>query len=207
MNEKFYELPEEKKHKIINAGFEIFSKNTYKKASTEDIAARAGISKGLLFYYFHNKKALYMFLLDYAKQLMTDVVIDAGFGEIKDVFEMLEYASVRKYQLLQKNPHIMDYLMRVMSLQNEAVSDDVNRVWQDTANDVFANYFAKLDYSKFRDDVNPQEIIRMLLWTAEGYMLERQKYGQPSELDDLMEKFKRWTALFKKIAYKEEYLK
>ncbi|NMA25024.1 MAG: hypothetical protein GX936_05080 [Clostridiales bacterium] len=47
----------------------------------------------------------------------------------------------------------------------------------------------------------------MLLWTAEGYMLERQKYGQPSELDDLMEKFKRWTALFKKIAYKEEYLK
>jgi AcrR family transcriptional regulator len=207
MNEKFFELPEEKKHKIINAGFEIFSKNTYKKASTEDIAARAGISKGLLFYYFHNKKALYMFLLDYAKQLMTDVVIDAGFGEIKDVFEMLEYASVRKYQLLQKNPHIMDYLMRVMSLQNEAVSDDVNRVWQDTANDVFANYFAKLDYSKFRDDVNPQEIIRMLLWTAEGYMLERQKYGQPSELDDLMEKFKRWTALFKKIAYKEEYLK
>lgn len=207
MNEKFFELPEEKKQKIINAGFEIFSKNTYKKASTEDIAARAGISKGLLFYYFHNKKALYMFLLDYAKQLMTDVVIDAGFGEIKDVFEMLEYASVRKYQLLQKNPHIMDYLMRVMSLQNEAVSDDVNRVWQDTANDVFANYFAKLDYSKFRDDVNPQEIIRMLLWTAEGYMLERQKYGQPSELDDLMEKFKRWTALFKKIAYKEEYLK
>ena len=77
MNEKFFELPEEKKHKIINAGFEIFSKNTYKKASTEDIAARAGISKGLLFYYFHNKKALYMFLLDYAKQLMTDVVIDA----------------------------------------------------------------------------------------------------------------------------------
>lgn len=207
MNEKFFELPEEKKQKIINAGFEIFSKNTYKKASTEDIAARAGISKGLLFYYFHNKKALYMFLLDYAKQLMTDVVIDAGFGEIKDVFEMLEYASVRKYQLLQKNPHIMDYLMRVMSLQNEAVSDDVNRVWQDTANDVFASYFAKLDYSKFRDDVNPQEIIRMLLWTAEGYMLERQKYGQPSELDDLMEKFKRWTALFKKIAYKEEYLK
>ena len=52
--------------------------------------------------------------------------------------------------------------MRVMSLQNEAVSDDVNRVWQDTAT-MCSRLLCELDYSKFRDDVNPQEIIRMLL--------------------------------------------
>jgi AcrR family transcriptional regulator len=206
MNEKFYELPEEKRQRMINAGFEVFSLCDYKHASTDLIAAKAGISKGLLFYYFHNKKALFMFLLDYAKNLMTAGVIDSGFPEITDVFEMLEYAAIRKYQILQKNPHILNYLMRVVSIQNESVSDDVNRVWLTTTNDVFANYFAKLDYSKFREDVNPQEIIQMLVWTAEGYMSDRQRYGSPPELDDLMEKYRTWSAIYKKIAYKEEYL-
>jgi hypothetical protein len=58
---------------------------------------------------------------------------------------MLEYASVREIQLLQKKPHIMDYLLRVMSMLNEAVSRRQPGM-QDTANDVFASYFAKLDY-------------------------------------------------------------
>lgn len=52
--EKFLELPNEKQLKIINVGFEYFGKYGYKGANTEDIANRAGISKGLLFYYFKN---------------------------------------------------------------------------------------------------------------------------------------------------------
>ena len=55
MNEKFFALPEEKRHQIINAAIEVFSKYDYKHASTDLIAAKAGISKGSLFYYFHNK--------------------------------------------------------------------------------------------------------------------------------------------------------
>lgn len=32
MNEKFYALPREKQQAVINAGFRVFSRNTYKKA-------------------------------------------------------------------------------------------------------------------------------------------------------------------------------
>ena len=76
MNEQFFHLPEEKQQAIINASLEVFATHEYKKASTDDIAAKAGISKGLLFYYFHNKKSLYLFLYDYTKKLVTDQVID-----------------------------------------------------------------------------------------------------------------------------------
>lgn len=65
MNEKFYELPAEKQQRIINAGLEVFGAYDYPQASTDDIAAKAGISKGLLFYYFKNKKEFYLFLFDY----------------------------------------------------------------------------------------------------------------------------------------------
>ncbi|EEF68493.1 TetR/AcrR family transcriptional regulator, partial [Holdemania filiformis] len=65
MNEKFYELPPEKQQRIINAGLEVFGAHDYPQASTDDMTAKAEISKGLLFYYFKNKKEFYLFLFDY----------------------------------------------------------------------------------------------------------------------------------------------
>lgn len=62
MNDKFYALSEEKQSQILNAGYKVFATNQYKKAPTSEIAAEAGISKSLLFHYFHNKLELYLFL-------------------------------------------------------------------------------------------------------------------------------------------------
>ena len=56
MNEKFFSLPEEKQLAMINAGYRVFSRNSYKKSPMSEIAAEAGISKSLLFHYFPNKK-------------------------------------------------------------------------------------------------------------------------------------------------------
>ena len=56
MNPKFYALPQEKQRSILNAGFHVFSQNTYKKSPMSEIAEAAGISKVLLFHYFQNKK-------------------------------------------------------------------------------------------------------------------------------------------------------
>lgn len=207
MNEKFFELPEEKQQKIINAGFEVFSKSEFKKASTEDIAAKAGISKGLLFYYFHDKKTLYLFLYDYAEKLLTESVVDAHFTEITDVFEMLEYAAGRKYAILQKSPYVMDFVMRAFNSQKETVSDELNRRFQKKAAEIYATMLSNIDFTKFRDGMNPMEIIQMLSWTADGYLHERQRQEKEFDLDALMMKYREWSAIFKKLAYKEEYLK
>lgn len=47
MNEKFYELPPEKQQRIINAGLEVFGAHDYPQASTDDMTAKAEISKGV----------------------------------------------------------------------------------------------------------------------------------------------------------------
>lgn len=62
MNPKFYDLPLKKQQAILNAGFHVFSQNSYKKSPMREIAETAGISKSLLFHYFQNKKDLYLFL-------------------------------------------------------------------------------------------------------------------------------------------------
>ena len=206
MNEKFFELPEEKRRRILNAGFEVFASIDYPHASTEKIAELAGISKGLLFYYFHNKKALYLYLLDYAKEIMLAGVLDARFGEITDAFELMEYAAERKYALMEQNPYLMDFFTRAFYSQKEDVSGEVNTVLAQQVTAIYADYFAHVDFSRFRPDVNPQQIIQMLIWMTDGYLHEKRRAGSAIKLDELMNQFHTWTLYFKRIAYKEEYL-
>ena len=57
----------DKKNRIITAGYELFSENGYYNTNTAQIAKRAGVSTGIVYGYFRNKKdilrdvtALYM---------------------------------------------------------------------------------------------------------------------------------------------------
>ena len=74
MNEKFYTLSKEKQDTIINAGFKVFSDNSYKKSPVQQIADEANISKSLLFYYFKDKKELYLFLWNKCAQITYSIL-------------------------------------------------------------------------------------------------------------------------------------
>ncbi|SHH91905.1 transcriptional regulator, TetR family [Sporobacter termitidis DSM 10068] len=206
MNEKFYELPEEKQQRIINAGFEVFGRSDYRHASTEDIAAKAGISKGLLFYYFHDKRTLYLFLFEKAAGMLKTHVVDTRLGEITDFFELCAYAAERKCEMLRQSPYIMDFIVRAFYSQRESVSEDINRKVKDETANIFATYFSNIDFSKFRDDVNPKDIFQMLTWMTDGYLHEKQRTGHVIGFEEVMEKYRLWSAYLRNMSYKEEFL-
>ncbi len=207
INLRFLELPVEKQLKIINAGFEVFARSEYKRASTEEIAEKAGISKGILFYYFHDKKTFYSFLFEQAVSKVKDYVIDENIEKIDDFFELCAYAAERKYRLLSDSPYITDFIMRAFYAKRDALPDNINTMFQEAPADIFGTYFRSVNFSKFRDDTDPEEIYHMLIWMVEGYLNERQRTGGNVEIDDIMEKYRHWSAYFRRISYKEEYLK
>ncbi len=51
--------PEDRPHQIIQAALEVFDENGLTGARLEDIAKRAGVSKGTIYLYFPNKEALF----------------------------------------------------------------------------------------------------------------------------------------------------
>ena len=96
MNEKFFTLSPEKQARITNAALEVFARNDYKHASTDDIAAKAGISKGLLFYYFRNKQSLYLYLYDYALEQVRGQVLRQKLDGVTDFFELMHIGARAK---------------------------------------------------------------------------------------------------------------
>lgn len=205
MNDKFNLLPQEKQRRIINAATEVFGKNEYKKASTDLIACKAGVSKGLLFYYFKNKKELYLYVYDYLVEKMTSVVSDSGYLEITDFFELMEYYSRIKYGILEEIPSIMDFAMRAFYSDREAVSEDLNDMNTKMKLSLYQMYFSHVDYSKFIDEADPYKVYEMILWMGDGYLHEYQISHLNWSLDELMGEFKSWMRLLRKALYKEEY--
>lgn len=110
-----------------------------------------------------------------------------------------------KYELILQYPHLTEFAVRAYYSKMEEVSAPMQGFMKKkTTNLMF--YFKNADMTKFKEDVNPQEILNMLFWMADGYIRQFEIAGIPLNLDGLMKEFYKWSEMFKKISYKEEFL-
>ena len=66
---------------MFAAAIEVFARHEYRHASTDDIAAKAGVSKGILFYWFRNKQEMYPDMY-----LVCDPLEPMGGGSIENTY-------------------------------------------------------------------------------------------------------------------------
>lgn len=206
MHQKFLELSKEKQLRIINAGMEIFGKFGYKKGNTDDIAAKAGISKGALFYYFHDKKSFFLYLFSFCEDIMKKFINYDEIKEIDDFFELLDYGSTKKLELIRQYPYLLSFVLKVYYSSEEPLSKAVNFMIQNIIDHTFEDYFQFVDFHKFKDEIDPHYIYRMLIWIGDGYLMEKIRMGKELDIDEMLEDFHQWKDLFKALVYKEEYL-
>ncbi len=75
---QFAEIREVSRKKILDASLELFGTKGYETTSINDVARKAGVSKGLLYHYFESKE-------DIVKQLIDDLTNRAD-GVMEEVF-------------------------------------------------------------------------------------------------------------------------
>ena len=86
----FLRLNEEKRNKLINAGFKEFSLYNFNDASINRIIKEADISRGSFYMYFEDKKDLYFYLLEeyldvLVNNMKKDLIKNNG-----DIFKMFQ---------------------------------------------------------------------------------------------------------------------
>lgn len=206
MNDIFLTLPVEKQQRIINAALQIFAKNEYKQASTDDIASLAGISKGSLFYYFRNKRSLYVYLFEYVCHMMEEAILDQHFEEITDFFELMSYGAKQKASIIEKNPYILDFSMQCFYQEELLILDSIHPSLSEMISSKYKNIFVNIDFSKFKENINPHEIYNFLYHATLGYTYSKRTNKESLSLEELMTEFEKWMSMFKTFCYKEEYI-
>lgn len=203
--EKFLSLPIEKQNTIINAALKTFGTNGYKKTSISDIASAAGISKAMVFHYFGTKKELYLYLIELCGKIMMTEVDKNLDNSVIDFFDRIKMSSKIEFSVMKRHAAIPAFLAGMYFEDDEEVRSDIKAIIDggEKFRDKIA--FEGVDISKFKDTVNLDSFMKMLLWMAEGFT---KKMSNNSELDfDEMEKeFNECLDMLRNNLYRGEYV-
>ena len=191
---------------VANAALEAFGRDGYKGASTEQIARKAGMSKGLLFFYFRNKRELYLKTMEWMYGKAVEIAVDQEFWEITDLFDLLIYAAEKKSALMRQYPWAMEFCIRAFYPDHRDIAGTMNSWNAAMIDQMPKHYFKNVDWSKFRDGIEPSYALNLLIWLADGWMHSRRSTGSPVDIDQMMEEFYRWCDMVRSWTYKPEYL-
>jgi len=112
MTKAFDKLPEEKKQHILKVCIEEFGKNGYDKTSTNNIVAKAGIGKGMLFHYFGSKKQLFIYLVN----VCLDIIMKSIHCKLEEIESDDFFKRVKKilfHKLIVTSEHEEEYMLIV----------------------------------------------------------------------------------------------
>ncbi len=177
MNEKFFSLPEEKRHAIVNAGYRVFSQNAYKNSPMSEIAAEAGISKSLLFHYFRNKKELYLYLWDEAARITIRALTEYGCYGQKDLFDSMERGMRAKMELIRQYPDMAGFTIRAFYEKDQEVCAAIQESYHRYFNFKADQIRLDLDPDQFIPGLDIAMMYREMYWASEGYLWEMVQRG------------------------------
>ncbi len=188
------------KLKILIAAAECFSQNGYRKTSISEIAIKAKVAKGLIFYHFDNKKNLfvtaYKHFSDEGKRILVDDLLKES-----DFFKRMEKSSKLKLTFFNKSPFVYEFLIVAYQEKDPEVVQDIQEYNKKTIDGSSNMIFSGIDLEKFKPSVDLKDIIQMVIWVLDGII---KKYQELS-FEQITDILSRYIVIMKECFYKEEY--
>lgn len=210
MIDKFENLQEEKKKRILDAAIEEFAVNGYDKASTNSIVKKAEISKGILFHYFGSKKNLFLYIFDYCITNLIDKYYLLKESEPEDIFERFMRINIRKMKIIQEEPLMNKLVFSAISNMPQSLKHELSEMYNNYSSKYLPEVFENVDTSKFRKEIDSQKAIELIMICMDGLSNKYlQKYKSiPMEeilnnIDEIMEDFNKYMEILKFGIYKD----
>ncbi|WP_414049910.1 TetR/AcrR family transcriptional regulator [Macrococcus animalis] len=206
MNEAFLKLDEEKQQTILNTCFKIFAEHGYKRTSTNEIIAAAGISKGMLFYYFNNKKALFHTLIKLSMDFSEEKFYEQSINDPDFITRISKYTK-KKAELMHRYPDMTRFLTRVFTQEIDLLNEEEMNRYEKIKIEAFSAIYKGIDFSLFRDDIDQQILMLMIQDSIVGYEQRlmpkiTDEMIQNNNYDTLFNEFEAYIENLRKVYYK-----
>ena len=166
------DVASERKNQIVRATVECITRYGYHNFSMQDVARAAGVSKGIIHYYFLNKDDLMMSVLE---RVVSDIehVLHSDINAIKDPVKKLEIFIEVCFDVVRSTKEYyqvnMDFWTQIN--QKEAVRQVIAKHYvkfRKTCSDVLEE---GIKGGVFKN-VNPQEYSSFIIATIDGISLQ-----------------------------------
>lgn len=201
MNETFFSLPKERQQAILNAGYRVFSQNTYKKTPVGEVAAAAGISKSLLFYYFRNKRELYLFLWENCVRITIEYLRRYDCYQQANLFDMLERGMQAKLRIMYDYPDIGSFAIKAFYEEDPCVAPAVHESYERYKNADARDALDNIDPAQFKEGIDLRMMYREMYLASEGYLWEMLR-RTPVNIEEMERDFSEMIAFWKQLYLK-----
>lgn len=204
---KFEGTDLEKQNAILNAALKEFALRGFKQASTNQIVKDAGISKGLLFHYFNNKKDLYLFLYDHFVQMFLHHIKARIDWNVKDIFIRNRQMAALKLEMFRQYPEAFSFLSTVFKESDPEVKPEVELRSKQFMSNEYLQMVSDVDVSKFKDGLDVKKAIQIIAWSMEGFAYQQQnklrgRTLDPAQLEEALVEMDAYVEVLKQVFYK-----
>ena len=203
MNERFFSLPEERQQAIINAGYRVFSQNSYKNSPMSEIAGAAGISKALLFHYFHNKKELYLFLWDKCAEITIELLTKYNCYGRSNLFESMEQGMRAKMEIIRLYPDMASFTIKAFYEKDAEVSADIQESYRKYFHLKADKTLLNMDPKQFIPGLDIEMMYRDMYLASEGFLWELVQRGNV-DMQQMEAGFTKLMSFWKSIYLRKE---
>lgn len=165
-------MPRDTRTKILDAGLRLFSKKGYLRATTREIARKAGVAELTLFRHFSSKELLFEEIINTFTFLPT---LRGLLPEIKNMpYEEALAEIARRFleRLLERKE-----LIRIMHSESQLYPEKVREIYHNFIHEMFrtlASYFAELQDAGVLRNFNPELAARAFLGMFFSYFNARE---------------------------------
>jgi AcrR family transcriptional regulator len=167
--ENFFSIRAEKQSHIVNAAFSVFGRQGYKKASLSDIAQVAGITKGMITYYFGSKKTLYLYLVGVIQDQLIQAAKEKLSPDVEDFFEKLRIVTDIQVVAMKKHPAFISFVNSMCNETDPTVEEEIAQTFTAEYANLNQIILTGTDLSKFKPCVDPKLICKFIFWAGEGF--------------------------------------
>lgn len=202
---KIMTMDEDKRKKVISAALKEFTRG-YDPANMDHLAAEAGISKGLIFHYFGNKKGLYYFLLKYCAEIMDEEYSRVILRD-RDFLENISMVSRLALEMTFRFPDVYAFIGKAVFSIQQVFPEGLPKDLPNSNQALLVKILTLSDKTLFRDDIDSRKVQNIVLWTIRGFSDSIMSYG--SNIEDyqknstaIMKEFDEYIEILRKLLYK-----
>lgn len=176
-------IVEDRSEQIIDAALRVFARKSFTKATNKDIAQEAGITPGLIYYYFESKEALFQALLERRSplRLLSSLPEQAPDMPVEPFMRFILRQMLTFIEGEQFVGLIRVVLPEIIHSDNLYLSQTITEIFGRVI-EIISTYFAAKVRSEELRPLDAELTAQLLISCLMGFVLRRQVIHDPLAL-------------------------
>ncbi|MEG0285823.1 MAG: TetR/AcrR family transcriptional regulator [Vagococcus sp.] len=177
---------EEKELEILLAATKEFSEKGFFQTKTEDIANRAGVSKGLVFHYFKSKKNLYNQVVKVAIQKLEELFDYTQFPN-DSLVNLFDYSLKRKFEIAESHAAEMALMLDVygnLEKLPEELQKEIFEYIEKMKTDSYEMIAQIIRQMPIREGVREEDVVKLILTVFNQVEIEAKQQMSGTKITD-----------------------